>query len=158
MLLSEWSGRRGGSLRFWGPGLLSTSPAFSMSSASHSAGSSGWLAQKNGSWAHFPVGRESRCNLSIQIESSKATACRLHPSLSSSLSSSHSRIVTTQDHCPHYTVALSPHSITVLTTQQHCHRTGSLSSPHSSIVPTQYNCPNHTAALSPHSITVLTTQ
>ena len=30
----------GGSLRFWGPGLLSTSPAFSMSSASHSAGSS----------------------------------------------------------------------------------------------------------------------
>ena len=32
----------GGSLRFWGPGLLSTSPAFSMSSASHSAGSSGW--------------------------------------------------------------------------------------------------------------------
>ena len=36
----------GGSLRFWGPGLLSTSPAFSMSSASHSAGSSGWLAQK----------------------------------------------------------------------------------------------------------------
>ena len=27
----------GGSLRFWGPGLLSTSPAFSMSSASHSA-------------------------------------------------------------------------------------------------------------------------
>ena len=48
----------GGSLRFWGPGLLSTSPAFSMSSASHSAGSSGRLAQKNGSWAHFPVGRE----------------------------------------------------------------------------------------------------
>ena len=38
----------GGSLRFWGPGLLSTSPAFSMSSASHSAGSSGWLAQKTG--------------------------------------------------------------------------------------------------------------
>ena len=36
----------GGSLRFWGPGLLSTSPAFSMSSDSHSAGSSGWLAQK----------------------------------------------------------------------------------------------------------------
>ena len=36
----------GGSLRFWGPGLLSTSPAFSMSSASHSAGSSGGLAQK----------------------------------------------------------------------------------------------------------------
>ena len=36
----------GGSLRFWGPGLLSTSPALSMSSASHSAGSSGWLAQK----------------------------------------------------------------------------------------------------------------
>ena len=73
----------GGSLRFWGPGLLSTSPALSMSSASHSAGSSGWLAQKNGSWAHFPVGRESRCNLSIQIESSKATTCRLHPSLAS---------------------------------------------------------------------------
>ena len=38
----------GGSLRFWGPGLLSTSPAFSMSSASHSAGSSGWLAPKTG--------------------------------------------------------------------------------------------------------------
>ena len=36
----------GRSLRFWGPGLLSTSPAFSMSSASHSAGSSGRLAQK----------------------------------------------------------------------------------------------------------------
>ena len=36
----------GGGLRFWGPGLLSTSPAFSMSSASHSAGSSGWLAHK----------------------------------------------------------------------------------------------------------------
>ena len=35
----------------------------------------------SGSWAHFPVGRESRCNLSIQIESSKATTCRLHPSL-----------------------------------------------------------------------------
>ena len=32
-------------------------------------------------WAHFPVGSESRCNLSIQIESSKATTCRLHPSL-----------------------------------------------------------------------------
>ena len=30
---------------------------------------------------YFPVGRESRCNLSIQIESSKATTCRLHPSL-----------------------------------------------------------------------------
>ena len=41
-----------------------------------------WLAgPKNGSWAHFPVGRESWCNLSIQIESSRATACRLHPSL-----------------------------------------------------------------------------
>ena len=41
-----------------------------------------WLAgPKNGSWAHFPLGRESRCNLSIQIESSKATTCRLHPSL-----------------------------------------------------------------------------
>ena len=38
--------------------MLSTSPAFSMSSASHSAGSSGRLAPKNGSWAHFPVGRE----------------------------------------------------------------------------------------------------
>ena len=37
--------------------------------------------RSNGSWAHFPVGRESRCNLSIQIESSKATTCRLHPSL-----------------------------------------------------------------------------
>ena len=48
----------GGSLLFWGPGLLSTSPAFSMSSASHSAGSSGRLAPKNGSWAHFPVGRD----------------------------------------------------------------------------------------------------
>ena len=53
MLLSEWSGRRGGSLRFWGPGLLSTSPAFSMSSASHSAGSSGWLAQKTGAGPTF---------------------------------------------------------------------------------------------------------
>ena len=39
------------------------------------------LIKKNGSWAHFPVGRESRCNLSIQIESSKATTCRLHPSV-----------------------------------------------------------------------------
>ena len=36
---------------------------------------------QTGSWAHFPVDRESRCNLSIQIESSKATTCRLHPSL-----------------------------------------------------------------------------
>ena len=43
----------GGSLRFWGPGLLSTSPAFSMSSASHSAGSSGWLAQKTGAGPTF---------------------------------------------------------------------------------------------------------
>ena len=42
-----------GSLRFWGPGLLSTSPAFSMSSASHSAGSSGWLAQKTGAGPTF---------------------------------------------------------------------------------------------------------
>ena len=47
MLLSEWSGRRGE------PGLLSTSPAFSMSSASHSAGSSGWLAQKTGAGPTF---------------------------------------------------------------------------------------------------------
>ena len=48
----------------------------------HEAISCKWLAgPKNGSWAHFPVGRESRCNLSIQIESSKATTCRLHPSL-----------------------------------------------------------------------------
>ena len=53
MLLSEWSGRRGGSLRFWGPGLLSTSPAFSMSSASHSAGSSGRLAPKTGAGPTF---------------------------------------------------------------------------------------------------------
>ena len=44
---------KGGSLRFWGPGLLSTSPAFSMSSASHSAGSSGWLAQKTGAGPTF---------------------------------------------------------------------------------------------------------
>ena len=44
---------RGGSLRFWGPGLLSTSPAFSMSSASHSAGSSGWLAPKTGAGPTF---------------------------------------------------------------------------------------------------------
>ena len=36
-----------------GPGLLSTSPAFSMSSASHSAGSSGWLAQKTGAGPTF---------------------------------------------------------------------------------------------------------
>ena len=43
----------GGSLLFWGPGLLSTSPAFSMSSASHSAGSSGWLAQKTGAGPTF---------------------------------------------------------------------------------------------------------
>ena len=43
----------GGSLRFWGPGLLSTSPAFSMSSASHSAGYSGWLAQKTGAGHTF---------------------------------------------------------------------------------------------------------
>ena len=43
----------GGSLRFWGPGLLSTSPAFSMSSASHSAGSSGWLAPKTGAGPTF---------------------------------------------------------------------------------------------------------
>ena len=43
----------GGSLRFWGPGLLSTSPAFSMSSASHSAGSSGWLAPKTGAGPNF---------------------------------------------------------------------------------------------------------
>ena len=43
----------GGSLRFWGPGLLSTPPAFSMSSASHSAGSSGWLAQKTGAGPTF---------------------------------------------------------------------------------------------------------
>ena len=43
----------GGSLRVWGPGLLSTSPAFSMSSASHSAGSSGWLAQKTGAGPTF---------------------------------------------------------------------------------------------------------
>ena len=43
----------GGSLRFWGPGLLSTSPAFSMSSASHSAGSSGRLAQKTGAGPTF---------------------------------------------------------------------------------------------------------
>ena len=43
----------GGSLRFGGPGLLSTSPAFSMSSASHSAGSSGWLAQKTGAGPTF---------------------------------------------------------------------------------------------------------
>ena len=43
----------GGSLRFWGPGLLSTSPAFSMSSASHSAGSSGWLVQKTGAGPTF---------------------------------------------------------------------------------------------------------
>ena len=42
-----------GSLRFWGPGLLSTSPAFSMSSASHSAGSSGRLAQKTGAGPTF---------------------------------------------------------------------------------------------------------
>ena len=55
MLLSEWSGRRGGSLRFWGPGLLSTSPAFSMSSASHSAGSSGWLAPKTGAGPTFQL-------------------------------------------------------------------------------------------------------
>ena len=43
----------GGSLRVWGPGLLSTSPALSMSSASHSAGSSGWLAQKTGAGPTF---------------------------------------------------------------------------------------------------------
>ena len=43
----------GGSLRFWGPGLLSTSPAFSMSSASHSAGSSGRLAPKTGAGPTF---------------------------------------------------------------------------------------------------------
>ena len=43
----------GGSLLFWGPGLLSTSPAFSMSSASHSAGSSGRLAQKTGAGPTF---------------------------------------------------------------------------------------------------------
>ena len=43
----------GGSLRFWGPGLLSTSPAFSMSSASHPAGSSGWLAKKTGAGPTF---------------------------------------------------------------------------------------------------------
>ena len=42
-----------GILRFWGPGLLSTSPAFSMSSASHSAGSSGWLAPKTGAGPTF---------------------------------------------------------------------------------------------------------
>ena len=30
---------------------------------------------------HFPVGRECWCHLSIQVESSKATACRLHLSL-----------------------------------------------------------------------------
>ena len=41
----------------------------------------GLAGQKNGSWAHFPVGRGSRCNLSIHLESSKATTCRLHPSL-----------------------------------------------------------------------------
>ena len=33
--------------------MLSTSPAFSMSSASHSAGSSGWLAQKTGAGPTF---------------------------------------------------------------------------------------------------------
>ena len=43
----------GGSLRFRGPGLLSTSPAFSMSSASHSAGSSGWLTPKKGAGPTF---------------------------------------------------------------------------------------------------------
>ena len=43
----------GGSLRFWGPGLLSTSPAFSMSSASHSAGYIGWLAPKTGAGPTF---------------------------------------------------------------------------------------------------------
>ena len=41
------------SLRFWGPGLLSMSPALSMSSASHSAGSSGWLAPKTGAGPTF---------------------------------------------------------------------------------------------------------
>ena len=40
-------------LRFWGPGLLSTSPALSMSSASHSAGSSGRLAPKTGAGPTF---------------------------------------------------------------------------------------------------------
>ena len=35
------------------------------------------------------MGRESRCNLSIQIESSKATTCRLHPSLLLRLIHSH---------------------------------------------------------------------
>ena len=51
----------GGSLRFWGPELLSTSPAFSMSSASHSAGSSGWLAQKKGAGPTFQwAGKERR--------------------------------------------------------------------------------------------------
>ena len=53
MLLSEWSGRSGGVYDFGGPGLLSTSPAFSMSSASHSAGSSRWLAQKTGAGPTF---------------------------------------------------------------------------------------------------------
>ena len=43
----------GGSLRFWRPGLLSTSPAFSMSSASHSAVSSAWLAPKTGAGPTF---------------------------------------------------------------------------------------------------------
>ena len=71
----------GGSLRFWGPGLLSTSPAFSMSSASHSAGSSGRLAPKTGAGPTFQWAGKSLCHLLIQIGASKATACRLHLSL-----------------------------------------------------------------------------
>ena len=73
---AEW-----GSLRVTVYGLLSTSPAFSMSSASHSAGSSGWLAQKTVAGPTFQWAGKSWCHLSIQIGSSKATACRLHPSL-----------------------------------------------------------------------------
>ena len=100
----------GGSLRFWGPGLLSMSPAFSMSSASHSAGSSGRLAQKTGAGPTGKWAGKSWCHLSIQIGSSKATACRLHLSLQRRLSSSSSSDSKTP--CK---------SVKTLTTSEHTH-------------------------------------
>ena len=85
----------GGSLRFWGPGFLSTSPAFSMSSASHYAGSSDLLAQKrelgplsSGHGKLMPFVDPDRIEQSDRVQA--ASFAPLMSSLSSLLSSTSS--------------------------------------------------------------------
>ena len=62
----------------FGPGLDSMSPACSRRSASHAAGTHGWLPQKNG-WLGVRRGGIGGYNLHSPPDCGTPTTCRLYP-------------------------------------------------------------------------------